>query len=156
MKRVITIICSLAVVSLLFSACCYCRQAALLAAPIHGTEWTLIEYRTQPFEAGDGYRLVFNTQDSTASGRGDCNSFMSRYSLDGNKRLKINHIAITRAMCANDKMERDYLNMLEQADGYSIDGKLLMLLHEGELISVFDAKSFVPDKKAARKRLGKK
>lgn len=72
-------------------------------------------------------------------GRGDCNSIMGNYTLSDNGKIKIESVASTRAMCANQAQEDKFIKELDRVDSYRIDGDLLMLMHDGEMLMVMQA-----------------
>ncbi|MFI3266417.1 MAG: META domain-containing protein [Rikenellaceae bacterium] len=137
--------------ALFLSSCCHCKQAALLSSTLEGQKWTLVEYQGRPFQAQDNYHITFS-EDNTAAGVADCNSFMSDYEASETGKISVTNKALTRAMCQNDTMEQAFLEMLQSADSFSIDGDLLLWLSNGEVLAVFEAKDFVPSKAEARKR----
>ncbi len=130
--------------ALLLSSCCLCRKAAKNAVPFAGTVWSLVEYQGQAFEAQDNYLVVFDDQEKTASGVADCNSFISDYTSDMYNKILVENKALTRAMCANDAMEQAFLDMLQSAGSFSIDGNYLLWLKNGELLGKFEAKESAP------------
>lgn len=126
------------VATLTLSSCCMCRKASSSALNLVGPTWSLVEYQGRPFETQDNYKIIFS-DDNTASGVADCNSFMSDYSADLYNKIKVENKALTRAMCMDDRMEQAFLELLQSADSFSIDGDRLLWLRDGEQIAVFEA-----------------
>ena len=121
------------------AACCSCRKGRKNAKPLTGTTWSLVEWQGRPFQAKDNYQLVFGTEEGRFGGRGDCNSIMGNYTLSDNGKIKIESVASTRAMCANQAQEDKFIKELDRVDSYRIDGDLLMLMHDGEMLMVMQA-----------------
>ena len=83
--------------------------------------------------------MVFSKEKGRFGGRGDCNSIMGNYTLSDNGKIKIESVASTRAMCANQAQEDKFIKELDRVDSYRIDGDLLMLMHDGEMLMVMQA-----------------
>ena len=99
----------------------------------------MVEWEGQPFKADNNYTLVFSKEKGRFGGRGDCNSIMGNYTLSDNGKIKIESVASTRAMCANQAQEDKFIKELDRVDSYRIDGDLLMLMHDGEMLMVMQA-----------------
>ena len=121
------------------AACCSCRKGRKNAKPLTGTTWSLVEWRGRPFQAKDNYRLVFGTEEGRFGGRGDCNSIMGNYSVTDKGGMKIESVASTRAFCPDQAQEDRFIKELDRIDSYRIDGDLLMLMRDGELLMVMQA-----------------
>lgn len=87
------------------TACCSCRKGKKNAKPLTETTWAMVEWEGQPFKADNNYTLVFSKEKGRFGGRGDCNSIMGNYTLSDNGKIKIESVASTRAMCANQAQE---------------------------------------------------
>ena len=107
------------------TACCSCRKGKKNAKPLTETTWAMVEWEGQPFKADNNYTLVFSKEKGRFGGRGDCKSIES--------------VASTRAMCANQAQEDKFIKELDRVDSYRIDGDLLMLMHDGEMLMVMQA-----------------
>ena len=110
------------------TACCSCRKGKKNAKPLTETTWAMVEWEGQPFKADNNYTLVFSKEKGRFGGRGDCNSIMGNYTLSDNG-----------AMCANQAQEDKFIKELDRVDSYRIDGDLLMLMHDGEMLMVMQA-----------------
>ena len=120
-------------------ACCSCRKGKKNAKPLTETTWSLVEWNGQPFRAEDNYRLVFQKDEARFGGVGDCNSIMGNYTVSDKGRIVLNSVASTRAMCPEQEREDRYIRDLEKVDSYRIDGDMLMLMRDGELLMVMEA-----------------
>ena len=102
------------------AACCSCRKGRKNAKPLTGTTWSLVE-------------------EGRFGGRGDCNSIMGNYSVTDKGGMKIESVASTRAFCPDQAQEDRFIKELDRIDSYRIDGDLLMLMRDGELLMVMQA-----------------
>ena len=91
------------------AACCSCRKGRKNAKPLTGTTWSLVEWQGRPFQAKD---------------KGG---------------MKIESVASTRAFCPDQAQEDRFIKELDRIDSYRIDGDLLMLMRDGELLMVMQA-----------------
>lgn len=134
-------IAALAVVVALLGACCKCRSyQRKYSKPLVGTEWQLVQLNgqdVQPVE--DTYTVLFGG-DGRVSGVGACNRIMGTYQLGESRAVSISQLASTRMACPGMEREQDYMEALTAATHYEMDGPMLMLLSDGELRAVFQAK----------------
>ncbi|MDD3108739.1 MAG: META domain-containing protein, partial [Alistipes sp.] len=96
-----------------------------------------------PFKADNNYMLVFDDKEQRFGGRGECNSILGKYTLNdaAKGKIKLESIGSTRAMCPNQAQEDQFIRDLDRVDTYRIDGDLLMLLHNGELVMILEAQA---------------
>ncbi len=120
-------------------ACCSCRKGKKNAKPLTETTWSLVEWNGQPFSAKDNYSLVFQKDEARFGGVGDCNSIMGEYTVSDKGRIELRSVASTRAFCPDQEREDSYIRDLEKIDSYRIDGDMLMLMRDGELLMVMEA-----------------
>lgn len=76
------------------------------------------------------YTIQFADTAQTVSGSVSCNGFYGHYSTDGSRSLRIENLATTLAFCVDDPVGPHFLNILEMAKTYLIEGNQLSLLHE--------------------------
>lgn len=139
MKRLFLFL--LATASVGAGACCSCRQAAKLQQPLEKTSWHLIQIMARDVvPTGDSFTLMFDGEGN-ASGVGACNSFMAQYTTTPQRALHIDNIASTRMMCPNQSAESEYFDVLDRATHYEMDADKMLLLSNGELIAIFQAKT---------------
>lgn len=80
-------------------------------------------------------------EDGTFSGLGSCNRLMGAYTVEGDRGLKIGPVATTLMACpSGEDIETAFAAALEAADHYDMDGPMLLLLSDGELHAVLQAK----------------
>lgn len=71
---------------------------------------------------------------------GACNRLMGTYQLGENRALTVSQLASTRMACPGMEREQTYMDALTATTHYEMDGPMLMLLSDGELRAVFQAK----------------
>lgn len=126
---------------LLLTGCCECRSyQKRTRRPLVGTEWKLVQLdgRTVEGEEADSFTLLFS-ETGDVSGKGACNRLMGNYKSGDDRSLKIGMLGATRMMCPDIDREAQYFEALEGVTHYDMDGPMLMLLNEGNLVAVFRA-----------------
>ena len=102
-----------AVAAAFMAGCCNCRSyQKKTRRPLAGTEWQLIQLGGK---AG-------------------------AYKTDGKRTLKIGPLAATMMACPGMDEEEAFTKMLESVTHYDMDGPMLLLLSDGELRAVFQAR----------------
>ena len=101
-----------------------------MGASLEGTQWTLA---SGVDDVPDDAVPTLMLDDGTASGLGGCNNFTGPYEVDGDS-LTIGPLAATMMACEEPRMtvEATYLQALEAADAWSIDGGELVLSSGGD------------------------
>lgn len=132
---------ALAALVILAAACCPCRKQAKSAnLPLAGTVWQLVQLDGRTFTAeGDQFTVVFDGKEGL-SGKGACNRMMGAYEADATGSLKIDRMASTRMACPGMEAETRFAEVLSDATHYKIDGDMLLLLRDGELQAVLQAR----------------
>jgi heat shock protein HslJ len=99
-------------------------------ASLEGTQWTLA---SGVDDVPDDAVPTLMLDDGTASGLGGCNNFTGPYEVDGDS-ITIGPVAATMMACEEPKqtVETTYLQALEAADAWSIDGAELVLSSNGD------------------------
>lgn len=141
MRRLMSLAVALAVV-IVAAGCCHCKKVQRSDnRPLVGTEWQLVQMdgRSVPVEE-DLFTVVFG-EENRLSGLGACNRLMGEYEATESGALKIGEIALTRMACPKGMdREQDFVEVLSGATHYQIDGPMMMLLTNGELKAVFQAR----------------
>ncbi len=136
------------IVMLLFAAmalgaCCNCyKGTARSQAPITGEQWRLVQMDGRTFTLdGDGegkldtrsFVITFG-EEGRMTGIGACNRISAQFENDNSRgTLSIGGVAATRMACPeHGEQEARFLKILGEVDGYTIDGRLLMLFTNGE------------------------
>ena len=74
------------------------------------------------------------------AGVGACNRLMGKYETTDKGALRIGPIASTMMACPGMEQEDAFTKALEATTHYDMDGPMLLLLSDGELKAVFQAK----------------
>jgi heat shock protein HslJ len=99
--------------------------------------WTLAELDSEPVD--DVVQTANFLPDGTIDGSGGCNQYFGSYTTDGST-LTISELAATRMACEEDVMdaEADYLDALQSAAIWAIDGSQLTITSAADVELVFD------------------
>ena len=115
----------IAAVAALAAGCCKCRSYQKKnRRPLIGTEWQLIQL----------------DEANRFAGVGACNRLMGKYETTDKGALRIGPIASTMMACPGMEQEDAFTKALEATTHYDMDGPMLLLLGDGELKAVFQAK----------------
>ena len=114
-----------AVAAAFMAGCCNCRSyQKKTRRPLAGTEWQLIQLGGKAVKPEVGA----------------CNRLTGAYKTDGKRTLKIGPLAATMMACPGMDEEDAFTKMLESVTHYDMDGPMLLLLSDGELRAVFQAR----------------
>lgn len=137
MRRIV--ICALGLLTILFAGCCRpCREYQKLQQPLVGTSWQLIQLNGRKVTPADEQFTLQFSPSGELSGQGACNRLMGSYTMTSYRALKIGPLASTRRLCS-DAREQEFFSALERTTHYDMDGPLLLLLSEGNLLAIFDS-----------------
>lgn len=140
MKQTIFRAALVAAAALVAISCCHCKSKSRTAAPLVGTEWTLVRLMGANVEAGgESFNLTFH-EDGNMSGVGACNRLMGSYRLLEKGRIEIGPLASTRMMCPDMERETQFFSVVEGTTSYEIDDTMLLLFRDGEMRAVLEAK----------------
>ena len=122
-----------AVAAAFMAGCCNCRSYQKKPRrPLAGTEWQLIQLGGKAVKPEEGKFTV------TLLAEG--NRLTGAYKTDGKRTLKIGPLAATMMACPGMDEEEAFTKMLESVTHYDMDGPMLLLLSDGELRAVFQAR----------------
>lgn len=128
-----------AAVAVIATSCCNCASRSREVKPLTGTEWHLVQIMGRDVDkSADSYNLLFST-DGRVSGVGDCNRLMGSYKTDDKRALELGDMASTRMMCPDQQSEDEFMQMLSRVTHYEMDGDMMLLLANGELVAMFKA-----------------
>ncbi len=139
MKK-LTLFAIVAFVAAIAISCCPCRKSSSTADfNLPSTSWQLTQLNSRsvaPME--DQYTIIFG-EDDRVSGVASCNRITGSYTFSTESRtLKFDHMGMTRMMCPPGRdFEDEYGKMLGVVTHYEVDGNMLMMLSEGQTVSVF-------------------
>lgn len=109
--------------------------------PLVGTEWQLIQLGGKAVKPEEGkFTLTFLAEENRIAGVGACNRIMGKYEATEKGVLKIGPLASTMMACPGMEQEDAFTKALESTTHYDMDGPMLLLLSDGELRAVFQAK----------------
>lgn len=131
-----------ALAAALLAGCCACRSyQKRTRRPLEGTVWQLVQLngRTVAAEA-DNFTVTLLAADGRLAGKGACNRLFGPYEQREKRALKIGPLASTMMACPGLETEREFAAALEAVTHYDMDGPMLLLLSDGELKAVLQAK----------------
>lgn len=125
----------------LMVGCCHCRSyQRKTRRPLTGTEWQLIQLGGETLRPAEGsFTITLSATDGQLSGIAAGNRIMGPYKSDDKRSLKIGPLASTRMASTDPKHEAAFIEALESATHYDMDGPMLLILSNGELRAVFQA-----------------
>lgn len=138
-----TIVWAACAVAALFAAgCCNCRSyQKKTRRPLAGTEWQLVQLYGEKVAADEGrFTLVFRPEEQRLAGRGDCNRLTGSFVLGERRALTIGPLGMTRMACPDMDREGRFVEALRSATHYEMDGPMLLLLSDGKLNAIFQAR----------------
>ena len=126
----------------LTAGCCNCRSyQKKTRRPLVGTEWQLVQLGGEPTPPEGGLSPTpLSAENGQLSGGGPCNRLSGPCKSNDRRGLKIGPLASTRMACPDLKREQAFIEALESATHYDMDGPMLLILSDGELRAVFQAK----------------
>mgnify|MGYP001069063401 FL=1 len=121
---------------------CNCRYyQKKTRRPLAGTEWQLIQLGGKAVKPEEGkFTVTLLAEGNRLTGVGACNRLTGAYKTDGKHTLKIGPLAATMMACPGMDEEDAFTKMLESVTHYDMDGPMLLLLSDGELRAVFQAR----------------
>lgn len=123
-----------------FAACAEKAQTTL-----ENTEWKLIELKGESnalFAAEpDSFFFTLSKEDGL-NGAGACNRFFGSYVADDEPNaLRLDPVGMTRMACENMDLEDEFVKTLYEVDSYAIEGDILTLLDDGNIIIKLQARA---------------
>ena len=125
--RVIYSIILAMLVTLMLGGCCACRKGKN-NMPLKGTEWHLMRLMGRDLSVDADKFLFTFSEDGEFGGTGACN------------RISFENLASTRMMCPDANLEAQFVEVLDRATHYEVDGNVLMILSNGEVQAILMAK----------------
>lgn len=133
---------SIAALVAVLVGCCNCRAVQKKnQKPLEGTEWQLVQLGGESIQPVEGkYTIQFFAEENRFAGVGECNHLTATYSTNEKRDLVLENAGMTRMMCPNQKAEDRFVEMLNKVTRYDMDGQMMMLFAENDLLAVFQAK----------------
>ena len=136
-KIVITLMIA-ALTATMLGGCCACRKGKN-NLPLVGTEWQLKRLMGRDYTFDKGiFTFTFNDKGEVA-GKGACNRIFGSYTTSKTGALTISGIGSTRMACPDMATETAFIELLERATHYEIDGNMLLILCNGEMQAIMQA-----------------
>ena len=94
--------------------------------------WKLVELNGKPVNYAENSKIDTTARmtlkpDGMLNGNASCNTFSGAFTFHGSGRIRFSRIAITQKMCLDMSVETEFMNVLQKADSYIIDGERLIL-----------------------------
>lgn len=138
--KILSKITALLAVTALFAGCCRpCRAYQKLRRPLTNTSWQLIQLYGQTIHPEEGQFTLWLSDDGKVQGMGACNRFRGTFTTTPDRAIRIRDIVSTRRMCPQADVEMQYFRLMQGATHYDMDGPMMMLLREGELVALFQS-----------------
>ena len=133
---------SIAALVAVLVGCCNCRAVQKKnQKPLEGTEWQLVQLGGESIQPVEGkYTIQFFAEENRFAGVGECNHLTATYSTNEKRDLVLENAGMTRMMCPNQEAEDRFVEMLNKVTRYDMDGAMMMLFADKELLAVFQAK----------------
>ena len=139
MKKIFT----LSIMALLVVAggvgCCACRKGKNNKS-LTGQKWHMVKMMEQELSIKPEQFLFSFEQGGKFAGVAACNTLMGEYQITERGDMKFTNVASTRRMCREAELERQFQEILSRTTHYEIDGDMLMLLSNGEVQVILQAK----------------
>lgn len=93
--------------------------------------WKLVELRGKKVAHSENQKrephFILKEIDKKVIGHGGCNSFHGEYEVLAGDRIRFSKMASTLMACEDMETEREFLDVLEMADNYYVNGDTLQL-----------------------------
>lgn len=139
--KLVQVLSVFALSSLLLSACSISGPSTTILnnkkSSLYDTNWKLLEEDevVKGFNAND-VSLQIDANEFKVSGYAGCNNYQTTATLD-NGSIKFGPIASTNMLCPDAKIERSFLNVLDDVNRYEIKGNELYLYKGNMLLLKF-------------------
>ncbi|MCH6201888.1 copper resistance protein NlpE N-terminal domain-containing protein [Aquiflexum sp. LQ15W] len=97
---------------------------------IEDKKWIITELRGNQIQSKESFKevfLQFEMETATVSGNGSCNNIFGPYELKEENQITFGNIASTMMACPEMEMEKTFLEILREADNYSVTDSTLSL-----------------------------
>lgn len=134
---------TLSVLALLMVAlgvgCCACRKGVNNKS-LTAQKWHLVKMMERELSIEPEQFLFSFEQGGKFAGVAACNTLMGDYQITERGAMKFSNLASTRRMCREAELESQFQEILGRTTHYEIDGDMLMLLSNGEVQVILQAK----------------
>jgi putative lipoprotein len=127
---------------IVFSAFAMKKEAAKQTSSLYDTKWMLKKIHiadSSEVVTGNAF-IKFNQSTKSGGGNGGCNTFGSTISVSGNT-IGFKDIISTQMYCEGvQQTEAAFFKQLGKVNRFKINGKMLLLYKDKELLLEFDSK----------------
>jgi heat shock protein HslJ len=112
------------------------------SVPLSGTKWLLREVDGETVTITEGQKVAFITfieEEGRIHGFGGCNVFNGSFESDGEE-ITFGPMMSTRMACAEDNIEPRYLQALERADRFVVQGTDLIGYMQTTPVLIFSSR----------------
>ena len=139
MKKIFTLSIMALLVVAVGVGCCACRKGKNNKS-LTGQKWHMVKMMEQELSIKPEQFLFSFEQGGKFAGVAACNTLMGEYQITERGDMKFTNVASTRRMCREAELERQFQEILSRTTHYEIDGDMLMLLSNGEVQVILQAK----------------
>lgn len=90
------------------------------------TKWKLITLFGKEIKDSDAF-ILFATEENRFFGNNSCNSFNGSFEVKNESQLKLSDAATTMMACGDNTIERQFMEVLNTADNFSLGGNTMTL-----------------------------
>ncbi|MCO5230926.1 MAG: copper resistance protein NlpE N-terminal domain-containing protein [Chitinophagales bacterium] len=95
---------------------------------VENKRWKLVEIYGKPVkESSDTHYLIFHSNEKRLEAKAGCNQLSLNYTIKNSLQLSIQEGLSTLMACENDTLEKELLQIFQEADNLSTDGKSLSI-----------------------------
>lgn len=123
-------------------SCCPCRKKSKNPMHLSSAEWTLIEMNSNQAitkEDNNSFVIRFDDVEKQITGTAQCNNFFGGYEVLPQNKIRFGAMGATKAMCPNIEIEDEFLRTIAEVDSFTIDGDVLLLQKNGNVVMIFQA-----------------
>ncbi len=136
MKRLTFILAAAVVATFVLVGCCACRSGKSNNIKLEGTQWQLTQLDSESFTPSENEYTITFAEDGKVNGLAKCNRFFGEYITSEKRELRFDHMGMTRMMCPQPDKEDAFTQMLGKVTHYAVDGKILILLSNGDSVAL--------------------
>ncbi|GGG35200.1 copper resistance protein NlpE N-terminal domain-containing protein [Bizionia arctica] len=90
------------------------------------TKWILVKLKGKDISESEAF-ISFATEENRVFGHAGCNTFSGTYKIKNNTQLELSKIATTMMACPDMTIEDQFMDVLNTADNFSLNGNTMTL-----------------------------
>lgn len=94
--------------------------------------WKLIRLNGQSVKQGISEPYIRLNDDFSVNGNSSCNRFNGTYELPESNKIRFSPFAMTKMACLDDKIENEFMQVIEKTTSYSVSSNELIFQDENE------------------------